>query len=197
MQWIITSETIDLKYFKHIISYMRYIALLRGINAGGNRKVEMKKLRDLFEFLKYFNVSTYLNTGNVIFESDKKHEIIRKEIKTNLKKEFGFEILSLIKTETEVKKIAGVIPKHWQNDSSQRTDVAFLFPEIDSKKTLEELPVRKEFIDIRYIKGAIYWNIDRKNYNKSHLNKIISHRSYQFMTLRNINTVRFLAGNKK
>lgn len=176
---------------------MKYIALLRGINVGGNRKVEMKRLRNLFEALGFANVVTYLNSGNVIFESDLKQESLQKEIPKKLKKEFGFEIQILVKNEKEVKKIADAIPKNWKNDSEQKTDVAYLFPEIDSKNIIDDLPVRKEFIDIRYIKGAIIWNVKRKEYNKSHLNKIISLKQYQLMTVRNVNTARFLAGNKK
>ena len=49
---------------------MKYIALLRGINVGGNNKVEMKKLKDVFEALGFKNVSTYINSGNVIFETN-------------------------------------------------------------------------------------------------------------------------------
>jgi len=176
---------------------MKYIALLRGINVGGNRKVEMKRLKSLFESLGYTNVTTYLNSGNVIFESDTKQETLQNEIPKTLKKKFGFEIQTLIKSEKEVKKIADAIPKNWKNDFEQKTDVAYLFPEIDSKKTIDELPIKKEFIDMRYVKGAIIWNLMKKDYNKSHLNKIISLKQYQLMTLRNVNTARFLAENKK
>ncbi len=175
---------------------MKFIALLRGINVGGNRKVNMKKLKELFERHGYTDVLTYINSGNVIFNSNKKSHYLRHEIEKKLKNEFGFEIPTLIKTEREMKSIINALPNDWGNDTTQRTDVAYLFPEIDSKKTIDELPVKKEFIDIRYTKGAIYWNIKRKNYNKSHLNKIISHKLYQFMTMRNINTARFLAGKK-
>jgi len=176
---------------------MKYIALLRGINVGGNRKVEMKKLRGLFESLDCTNVSTYLNSGNVIFETDKKQERIQSEIRNNLEKVFGFKVPILVKSEDEVKAIANSIPEEWRNDSVQKTDVAYLFKEIDSEKTIDELPIKREFIDIRYVKGAIFWNIKRKDYNKSRVNKIIGHRSYQFMTMRNINTARHLAGYKK
>jgi uncharacterized protein (DUF1697 family) len=176
---------------------MKYIALLRGINVGGNRKVEMIKLKKLFGSLGYENVTTYLNSGNVIFESGTKQNTLQKEIPIKLKKEFGFEILTLIKNEKEVKMIADAIPENWKNDSEQKTDVAYLFPDIDSKKTIDELPVKKEFIDIRYANGAIFWNVKRKEYNKSHLNKIISHKLYQLMTIRNVNTARYLARNKK
>jgi uncharacterized protein (DUF1697 family) len=173
---------------------MKYIALLRGINAGKERRVDMKKLQAIFESLGYTNVSTYINSGNVVFESNDDPNILKKVLAC-FTKEFDFEIPTLIKTEKEMKKIADAIPKEWQNDSSQRSDVAYLFPEIDSQKTLDELPVKKEFIDIRYIKGAIYWNVDRIYYNKSHLNKIIGHTLYRFMTVRNVNTARYLAGN--
>lgn len=172
---------------------MKYIALLRGINVGGNNKVEMKKLKAVFESLGYINVYTYINTGNVVFESKDCRGGILEKIRIVLKKEFGFEIPILIKTEMEMKKIAGAIPKKWQNDSTHKSDVAYLFSEIDSKKTIDNLPVKKEYIDIQYVKGAIFWNIERKNYNKSHLNKIIGHALYKYMTVRNVNTARHLS----
>ncbi|MFA6520856.1 MAG: DUF1697 domain-containing protein [Candidatus Gracilibacteria bacterium] len=172
---------------------MKYIALLRGINAGKEKRVDMKKLKALFESLGCANVSTYINSGNVTFEAREKQQDIRKKIELNIKKEFGFDVPTLVKTKNEITRIANAIPKNWQNDSTQRSDVAYLFSEIDSKNTIEQLPIKKEFIDIRYVKGAVYWNVDRKNYNKSHLNKIIGHKLYQFMTVRNVNTARHLA----
>ena len=175
---------------------MKYVALLRGINVGGKRKVEMKKLKTFFETLGCTNVSTYINSGNVIFELRDDQKQILEKIKSELKEEFQFDIATLIKTEEEMKEIADAIPSEWQNNTAYKTDVAYLFPEIDSKEILNELPVKNEFIDIRYVKGAIFWNIDRKNYNRSHINKIISHTLYQSMTVRNVNTARFLAGFK-
>lgn len=173
---------------------MKYIALLRGINVGGNRRVEMKRLKALFEAQGYINVSTYINSGNVIFESDAKQSIIGEDIKTFLKKEFGFDIPTLVKSELEMKRIAEAIPLNWKNDTEHKTDVIYLFEEIDSEKIIEELPIKKEYLDIRYTQGALLWNIDRANYNKSQINKIIGHKLYKMMTIRNVNTARFLAG---
>lgn len=157
----------------------------------------MKKLKALFEALGYTNVSTYINSGNVFFESGKDKDTLYRDIVKNLKKEFGFDIPVLVKTIQEMRNIAQAIPSAWQNDTRQRTDVAYLFEKIDTGKTINELPVNREYIDIRYTKGAIFWNIDRKNYNKSRLNKLISHEAYQLMTVRNVNTARFLAGIDK
>jgi len=175
---------------------MKYIALLRGINVGGNNKVEMKKLKALFESFGCTGVSTYINSGNVFFESAETMENLLKKAETGLKNEFGFDIPLLIKTEQEIKKIADAIPETWQNDSEQKTDVAYLFNEIDSAETVNILPVKKEFINIKYVKGAIIWNVNRKNINKSQLTRIISHKLYQSMTVRNVNTARYLAENE-
>ena len=49
---------------------MKYVALLRGINAGKNRRIDMKELKLIFESIGCENVSTYINSGNVIFESN-------------------------------------------------------------------------------------------------------------------------------
>jgi uncharacterized protein (DUF1697 family) len=173
---------------------MKYVALLRGVNAGKRRRVDMKRLKTLFESLGYANVSTYLNSGNVIFDSSNKQDEITEEIVSCLNKNLEFEIQTLVKTEKQIKEIAEAIPKEWKNDSAQRTDVAYLFEGIDSSQTLDELPVKKEYLNIRYTPGAIYWNVDRKNVMKSQLNKLIGHPHYQMMTIRNVNTARFLAG---
>ncbi len=172
---------------------MKYVALLRGINVGGNRKVEMKKLKAFFESLGCINVSTYINSGNVLFESKDKQVTILKKVNSGLKTYFGFDIPTLVKTKKEMQQISDAVPRNWQNDSAQRTDVAYVFPEIDSINILDELPLKKEFIDVRYVKGALFWNVRREDVHKSNLAKLISHRLYKFMTIRNVNTARFLA----
>lgn len=172
---------------------MKYIALLRGINVGGNHKVEMKGLKALFESEGFLNVSTYINSGNIIFESDDDQRNVTERVRALFCSHYDFEIPLLVKTESEMQSIALAIPTDWQNNDTHKTDVAYLFSEIDSEKTLDELPIKREFLDIRYTPGAIFWNIDRDNYNKSHLNKLISHKLYKLMTVRNVNTARYLA----
>ena len=100
---------------------MKYVALLRGINVGGNKKVERKRVKTFFEYLGGTNVSTYINSGNVVFEFEGDREELFDKVKTNLKNEFGFEIPVLIKTQQELREIAKAIPKEWQNDTEQKT----------------------------------------------------------------------------
>ena len=172
---------------------MKYIALLRGINVGGNRKVEMKRLKSLIENIGYTNVSTYLNSGNALFEAEETQEQIQLDFPKALFNEFGFEIPTLIKSDVEIKNIASVIPEEWQNNLEQKTDVAYLFPEVDSEEIIDRIPVKKEYVDLIYVRGAIVWHLMKKNYNKSQLNKLIGQKLYKEMTVRNVNTARFLA----
>ena len=171
---------------------MKYIALLRGINVGGNHKVDMKKLKTLFASLGFDNVSTYINSGNVMFEGSGPPQEISQKLELRFRKEFNFDIPTLVKTEKELVDVVKAIPKSWKNDAAERTDVAFLFPEFDSIKIIDNLPVKREFVDIRYVKGAVYWHVKRENIYKSQLSKLISHNLYKHMTIRNIRTARAL-----
>ena len=72
---------------------MKYVALLRGINISGKNKISMSELKSELENNKYQNVITYLNSGNVIFESsiDNK-ETIMKDINKIIYGKFNLEI---------------------------------------------------------------------------------------------------------
>ncbi|MDD2717672.1 MAG: DUF1697 domain-containing protein, partial [Candidatus Wallbacteria bacterium] len=103
-----------------------FVALFRGINVGKTKRVEMARLKSMFESLGCADVSTYINSGNVIFAAGGKAENIGNVIASALDREFGFYADILIKTRIEMKKIAGAIPAAWRNDSVQKTEVAYL-----------------------------------------------------------------------
>ena len=172
---------------------MDYIALLRGINVGNSVKINMKELKTLFEQCGFSNVSTYINSGNVLFKSNDKKNSITENIQKALHITTGNEVKVLVKTKSEIVKIANSIPDDWQNNDDQKTDVAYLFESIDTENIINELPIKKEYIQLLYVEGALIWNVRREDYNKSHLNKIISHKVYKDMTIRTVNTARYLA----
>lgn len=170
------------------------MALLRGINVGTTRKVAMARLKALLEGLGFSGAATYINSGNVLFSGAGRPAALRAKIEAAIKAEFGFEVATLVKTRAQMRAIARAIPAAWLNDDKQRTDVAYLFDEADTAATLAKLPFNKELVAARYVKGAVIWNLDRKNYSRSRLNKLIGSELYKSMTLRNVNTARFLAG---
>ena len=153
----------------------------------------MQELIVLYEKLWYKNISTYLNSGNVIFESEIENTLnLKLQIEASIKSHFGFEVQVLVKTKQDMQIIANSIPIDWVNDENQKTDVAYLFPEIDNENTISWLSIKKEFLEIYYIPWAICWNVKRTNYNSSLLVKLANNKIYKLMTVRNVNTARFL-----
>jgi uncharacterized protein (DUF1697 family) len=172
---------------------MKYIVLLRKINVGKENRIDKKSLEETFIALRFSNVEIYINSGNVIFTSNKGKAAITKEINEALYALFKSQIQFVLKTITEMKVIGKAIPDNWQNNDKQRTDVFFLFSEIDRPELINELPIKKEYVNLKYVKGALILNVKRENVYKSQYSKIIGSKVYKFMTIRNVNTSRYLA----
>ena len=84
----------------------KYIALLRGINVGGHRKVPMADLKKMMESLGFLKIITLLNSGNIIFESNSETEQnLEKNIDDNLEKTFGFPVPVLVRTGQDLLKM--------------------------------------------------------------------------------------------
>ncbi len=173
---------------------MTYIALLRGINVGGNKKVEMSKLKKVFEDLGFVNVTTYINSGNVIFDSSNTNQsTIDSKIEEGIAKTFGFSIPVVIRTVQNIQDLAKAIPANWNNDTNQKTDILFLWEKFDSKETIKQIKTNPDVDELIYLPGAIVWHLNKKDYTKSGMHKFIGTEVYKNMTARNINTVRKLS----
>lgn len=170
----------------------RYVALLRGINVGGHNKVSMRTLKTVFESLGLEHVSTYINSGNVIFATSKKEEELVPMIQRAFHKEFSFDIQILLRSAKQINALVKKIPQTWKNDPKQRTDVLFLWEEFDKKGTLALIAQNPEVDRLRYITGSIVWNFEKVDYKKSKMHKFIGTAVYKKMTARNVNTVRKL-----
>ncbi len=80
-----------------------YIALLRGINVGGNRKIPMSDLRALFDELGHTDVRTYIQSGNVVFTAKAGPPArVRAAIEKAIAGAFGFEVTILLRTPAEL-----------------------------------------------------------------------------------------------
>ena len=83
-----------------------YIAFLRGINVGGQKQIKMVDLKNLFLFLDFENVRTYIQSGNVVFETDCKEILsLNKKIESVILKEMGLEVSVIIRSHEELKSI--------------------------------------------------------------------------------------------
>lgn len=82
-----------------------YAALLRGINVGGKNKIKMTDLKLMFEDIGCTQVETYIQSGNVIFESDLSTVDVKAAIEQEIEKKFGFTIDVIIRTGEELVQI--------------------------------------------------------------------------------------------
>lgn len=173
---------------------MIYVALLRGINVGGNNKASMAELKEIFEKLGHSNVLTYINSGNIIFSSSstdtkKLAETIEKELESH----FGFFIPTIVKSKPQIEAIHKALPTSWANDPDGKCDILFLWDEINSAKIIDNLPIRPGYDDdVHYVDGAVIWHIERKNITKTWLPKIVGTDLYKKMTIRSSSTLRKL-----
>lgn len=172
---------------------MVYVALLRGINVGGNAKVEMAKLRQMVEGLGLKSVKTYINSGNVIFEASKtSDDELVKKIERAIAKEFELNVPVVVRSLEQIEQVCRAVPQSWTNDSHQRTDVMFLWPKFDSKDVIQSVKINPSIERVKYVGGAVVWNIERKYVTRGYGGKLIGTELYKHMTGRNINTVRKL-----
>jgi uncharacterized protein (DUF1697 family) len=91
------------------VRQVRYVAFLRAVNVGG-RRVSMERLRALFEELGYERVSTYIASGNVLFEASGRAADLEQAIEAKLGEALGFEVATFLRSASEVRRAAGVKP---------------------------------------------------------------------------------------
>lgn len=85
---------------------MNYIALLRGINVGGHKKIKMADLRVLFENLGYRDIITYIQSGNVVFKSEDQDIVeLEDRISKGIFGRYGFDVPAIVKKREEVERI--------------------------------------------------------------------------------------------
>ena len=90
-------------------------------------------------------------------------------------------------------RVAESIPESWHNDTEQKSDVCFLFPEVDDATIVMKIGCNADIETGLYVPGALLWNIARKNYTRGSLPKVVGTSLYRHMTIRNVNTARKLA----
>ena len=173
---------------------MKYIALLRGINISGKNKISMSELKLELEKNKYQNVSTYLNSGNVIFETNMKSKgDIIKDLCTIIKNKFNLEIPIFIMTSLELEDILNNYPNWWGTDNKKIYDnLIFIIPPTQYEEVYNTIGTPSKDIEkIKEYNNSIFWSYDLKNYRKSNWwSKTASTNIKDKITIRTANTMK-------
>lgn len=112
-----------------------YIALLRGINVGGNKIIKMLDLKAMFQALGFANVRTYIQSGNVVFESDEGSvSLLSGVIERQIHEVFGFEVSVIIRTLAEMENVIANDPFQLSEpEEFKRWYVTFYQPSLQRK----------------------------------------------------------------
>jgi uncharacterized protein (DUF1697 family) len=122
-----------------------YISMLRGINVGGQKQVRMAELKSLFESLGLENVRTYVQSGNVVFESAEEEAAkLRESIEAQIQATFGFSVPVLIRTADDFQRVIESHP--FQKEEPIRILVTFLAEHPDQSK-LDDLGHYQDKVD--------------------------------------------------
>lgn len=120
---------------------MRYIALLRGINVGGNTMIKMAELKTAIESAGFENVVTYINSGNIAFDSKKTAEsaLVRK-LASLIESGFGKDIPVMVREQKAIESIIATNPFDGEFKSHKEMHVLFLKEDMppDKMKQLAE-----------------------------------------------------------
>lgn len=104
----------------------RHVALLRGINVGKNKRVQMAPLRELLERLGYADVKTLVNSGNAVLASSKKPATLAKEIEERVESELRIDVQVLVRSRDELAKVVDGNPFPVDAGQGPKLHVMFL-----------------------------------------------------------------------
>lgn len=167
---------------------MKYVALLRGINIGGNSIVKMSELKLALEELSFKNVSTYINSGNVIFESDDNTEKIKNDIEKQLLKKFKLAIRIVLVSQTQLKKILDNAPTDWKTKKDLRCYIAFFRDSSTPADVIKEITLREGVDSAKEGDNVVYMTTKLSGITKSGFSKLASKKIYKEITIRNYTT---------
>lgn len=138
---------------------MRYVALLRGINVGGNTMIKMEELRRTFEALKFENVVSYINSGNLAFDEKGRNPTGRKgansvesrlinTIEQAIQDDFSKSIPVMIREQSDIERILNNNPFDGEFESHKEMHVLFMKDEMPQDK--QEMLLAQQTADERF-----------------------------------------------
>ncbi len=167
-----------------------YIALLRGINVGGNNIIKMSDLKACFEDMGFRSVATYIQSGNIVFDSDHhKPETVEDIIRNGLYQNFSYNGTVVLISSEELKQVITNAPDGFGGDYDRyKYDVLYLKKPLTALEALEDIPVKEGIDDAFAGPGVVYYRRSAEHLSKSRLNKLPSMPVYQHITIRNWKT---------
>ena len=176
---------------------MEYVALLRGINVGGNNKVVMSELRAQIAAAGFGHVRTYINSGNLLFEAedDAPREDVAQAVEDILARHYDFPIRLALLTAQDYLAQLDELPDWWHGEVARR-DALFYTRDLDRSHVRERIEAMELGDEaVHFGEHAVFWGkFDEKSFLKTAYHKrLLREDFYRQVTIRSGSTVEKIA----
>lgn len=176
---------------------MEYVALLRGINVGGNNKVVMSELRAQIAAAGFGHVRTYINSGNLLFEAedDAPREDVAQAVEDILARHYDFPIRLALLTAQDYLAQLDELPDWWHGEVARR-DALFYTRGLDRHHVRERIEAMELGDEAVYFgEHAVFWGkFDEKSFLKTAYHKrLLREDFYRQVTIRSGSTIEKIA----
>jgi len=166
-----------------------YVALLRGINVCGRNVVRMADLRAAFEDAGYGAVGTYIQSGNVLFESATPSASLESDIERVLADKYGLPLVVLVRSHRQYREVVDRAPSGFGTAPDiYHSDVIFLKAPLSSREAMRAVDPRDGVDQVWPGEGVLYFSRLSKRLSQSRMGRIAGSPVYQSMTIRNWRT---------
>jgi uncharacterized protein (DUF1697 family) len=167
-----------------------YVALLRGINVGGKNMIKMPALKACFEAGGFEDVTTYIQSGNVLFKATGSGSDLARRIEKILTKTFDhYQAWVVVRSRAQMRSVVEKAPKGFGVDPDNYLyDAIFLKEPLTASAVVKAVPVNDEVDEISGGRGVVYFSRVKSKATRSRLNRVASMPVYKNMTIRNWNT---------
>jgi uncharacterized protein (DUF1697 family) len=167
-----------------------YVALLRGINVGGKNLIRMPALKAAFETAGFENVSTYIQSGNVLFEApDADSAKLTKRIEKMLAEAFNYVPTVVVRSRRQMRAVVDRAPKGFGSQPAKYLyDVVFLKEPLTARAAIKQLSMNPGVDQAWAGTCVLYLSRLKARASSSRLNKVASLPIYANITIRNWNT---------
>jgi uncharacterized protein (DUF1697 family) len=170
-----------------------YVALLRGINLGARNKISMTDLRELFGGLGAEDVTTYVQSGNVVFKTAIAARGLAGKLETKIKRDLGLDIAVLLRTPAELAALVEGNPFVESAREPKELHVTFLADRPQAARVARLDPQRSEPDEFRVVGRDVYLRCPN-GYGRSKLTNAYFEKQLAVVaTTRNWKTVTKLA----
>jgi uncharacterized protein (DUF1697 family) len=161
----------------------RYVALLRAVNVGGRNVVPMAALRAAFEEAGFDAVSTYIQSGNVLFESGLAARSVERRVDDVLTEHLGSPAIAVVRSHRQLRAVVAGAPPGF-GGPDHHCDAIFPKPPLTPAAVMRVVQLRDGVDQVWPGNGVVYFARLSARRTQSRMSKIVGTPEYRSMTIR-------------